>query len=532
MGAISRTFFGRKLSLRLGLGSPPLTVSLGGWRKKYRLTVFFGVTAVIVIAAAAMLVNIIVGRLAEDNLIRIAEENTARDGLHIQAMMRMGHPMDGGSSAATVRGEEAMQDMNKHTPLTLQSLAGPGGLPMTYRSLVEGLNILQFDLLDTGGKVVWANNPETVGLIKPQTAERQKAAAGRISSRMAEEFEVIDQFGGRYRTDVVATTLPLRETPSDDVIGVMEIYRGVAHDVTLQVRDAKSVVLWTTLGTMGGLFLFLLGFIVLADVNIYRSNRREMLVVEEANQGLEARVQERTRELQEAQDQLVRAEKLAAIGQLASGVAHDLRNPLGAIKNAVFYLKSRLGSIEVAQSNPRVPQFLGIIDEEVEHSNEIISDLMSFARVGVPSLSPTNLKEVIDNALSSIELRENVQVVKRLDPDLPEIPADGEQLYRVFMNLANNAQDAMPDGGELTISARTDDGFADVTFSDTGSGISEDVIENIFEPLFTTKTKGTGMGLSVCQQIVSKHNGTMSVASKPGEGATFTVKLPLDRDGS
>ena len=379
---------------------------------------------------------------------------------------------------------------------------------------------------------MWSTNPEIIGLIKLQTAERQKAETGFISSRLVKDFEVVDQFGGSYRADVVATTLPLRATPSGDFIGVMEFYRGVAHDVALQVSDAKSVVLRTTVGTMGGLFLFLLGFIVLADVNIYRSNRREMLVIEEAYQGLEARVQERTRELQEAQDQLVRSEKLATIGQLSGGIAHDLRNPLGAIKNAVFYLKSRLGSSEVAQSNPRIVQFLGIIDEEVEHSNEIISDLMSFARVGVTSLSPTNLGDMIENALSSIDLRENVQVVKRLDPDLPEIPADGEQLYRVFMNLANNAQDAMPGGGQLTISAQRDVGFVEVAFTDTGAGISDEVMKKIFEPLFTTKIKGTGLGLSVCQQIVANHHGSMSVASKEGEGAKFFVKLPLDSDGS
>ena len=177
MGAISPTFFGQKHPLRLGHGSPTQTVFRGGLRKKYRLTVLFGVTAVMVITTAAILVNIIVGRLAEDNLVRIAEENTARDGLHIQSMMRMGHFMDRGSSTEAVHSREAMQDMGQpvahgmppgpaaesddniqemkapmtprnilseagggtnvmqdiqnHAPLELQSLAGPSGLPMS-----------------------------------------------------------------------------------------------------------------------------------------------------------------------------------------------------------------------------------------------------------------------------------------------------------------------------------------------------------------------------------------------------------------
>ena len=142
---------------------------------------------------------------------------------------------------------------------------------------------------------------------------------------------------------MVNSYLPLLDTPDGKIVGVMEVTRDVSSDVALQVDDAKSAVLWTTLGTMGSLFLVLFGFIVVADVSIYRSNRREMSMVEEANHTLEDRVQQRTQALAEAQDQLVRTEKLAAIGQLAAGVAHDLRSPLGAINNAVYYLKRRLG---------------------------------------------------------------------------------------------------------------------------------------------------------------------------------------------
>ena len=168
----------------------------------------------------------------------------------------------------------------------------------------------------------------------------------------------------------------------------------------------------------------------------------------------------------------------------------------------------------------------------MEHSNAIISDLMSFARVGVPSLSPMDLGEVVANTLSSMEIRDNVHIVKQLDPDLPPVLADGEQLYRVFINLANNAQDAMPDGGELTISTLKVDDNAEIAFRDTGVGISADDMRKIFEPLFTTKTKGTGLGLAVSQQIVAKHGGSIQATSSPGEGTTFTVSLPLNTDGS
>lgn len=572
MEAINRNFPGQSL-LGGGRASTTQILLTGGWLRRYRLTIFFAITAIMLITAAAILVNIVVGNLAEDNLVRIAEENTARDGLHIQSMMRMGHSMGGVSSSDTVHSGTAMKDMGQPVAggmppgaavvgtknmeemraamsrgmspseagdsantmddmqmsgqLTLESLVGPGGLPMTYQSLVDGLNILQFDLQDPNGTVVWSTNPKTIGLIKLDTVERREAVGGEISSRLTKDFEVVDEFGVSYHADVVATVLPLRETPSGEIIGLIEIYRGVAHDVAFQVDDAKSVVLWTTIGAMGGLFVFLFGFILIADSTIHRSRRRELAVVEEANSTLESRVQERTQQLEDAQEQLVRSEKLSAIGQLAGGVAHDIRSPLGAIKAAVYYLRRKLAPTDMVAANPRIGEFLQIAEDSVEHANQILNDLMSFARVGAGSLVPTNLEDIVKNALSTMELREDVQIIEDFAPDLPEVIADGEQLYRVFINLVNNAQDAMADGGQLTISTRFVDGHGEVAFRDTGIGISDEDMKKIFEPPFTTKTKGTGLGLSVCQQIVAKHGGSMEVSSTHGEGSTFMVRLPI-----
>ena len=253
-------------------------------------------------------------------------------------------------------------------------------------------------------------------------------------------------------------------------------------------------------------------------------------MVEEANAGLEDRVRQRTRELTEAQDQLVRKEKLAAIGQLAGGIAHDLRNPLGAIKNALYYLKRRMATSEAARANPRIGQFLEIMDDEVQHASQIISDLMSFARVRKPSLSPTNVVEVLDGSLSSLAMNDGVQVVRDLEPELPVVMADRDQLYGVFLNLAGNAQEAMSEGGRLTVGARHADGHLEISFADTGAGMGEELLAKIFEPLFTTKAKGTGLGLAVCQEVVQAHGGSIRVQSAPGRGSTFTVVLPLDAD--
>ena len=146
------------------------------------------------------------------------------------------------------------------------------------------------------------------------------------------------------------------------------------------------------------------------------------------------------------------------------------------------------------------------------------------------SLSPADLGAISGSTLSSFQVRDDVQIVKQYEPELPKVMVDGEQLRRVFANLALNAQEAMPEGGELTIITRRVDGTVHVAFRDTGTGISDEYMKKPFEPLFSTKIKRSGLGLTVCQQIVTKRGGTIDAVGQDGEGATFTVNLPLNSE--
>ncbi len=267
-----------------------------------------------------------------------------------------------------------------------------------------------------------------------------------------------------------------------------------------------------------------------------------------AKEGLEYRVKERTadleaaneelqateeelratnEELRETQEQLVRSEKLAAIGQLAGGVGHELRNPLGAIKNAAYYIKEKVAKSELAKKEPRVLQFLEIMDDEINASNKIINDLLGFSRVSKPSVSPTRIKRVIEDALSRLAIPENIEVVKKLDTELPEVEIDPDQIQQVLVNVVTNAVQAMPEGGTLTISAKEKEKFLEVEIADTGCGIPEEVRNKIFDPLFTTRAKGIGLGLAVCKAIIERHEGYIEVESEVGKGTTFNIKLPL-----
>ena len=273
-----------------------------------------------------------------------------------------------------------------------------------------------------------------------------------------------------------------------------------------------------------------------ADVNSM-SQRLASLYndLEESNRSLEDRVRRRTDDLEKAYDELVKAqrqvttsEKLAAIGQMSAGVAHDLRNPLGAIKNAAYIMEKTLKGGAKGAADPKLRTYLDVIQDQVARSDRVINDLLSFARVGAPVLSPTRMNSVIDGALGTFVIRDDVTLLNTVDSDLGTVMADEEQLQRVFLNLANNAQEAMPGGGELTVSGARRDGHVEVSFADTGGGIPKENLDKIFDPLFTTKPEGTGLGLAVCQEIVDKHGGSILVTNNAGPegGATFVVTLP------
>ena len=235
-------------------------------------------------------------------------------------------------------------------------------------------------------------------------------------------------------------------------------------------------------------------------------------------------------ELRVAQEQLIRSEKLAAIGQLAGGVGHELRNPLGAIKNAVYYIKGKVAKSELGQKEPRVIEFLDIMEDEINTSAKIINDLLGFSRVGKPSVLPTKIEKIIEDTLARIAIPENIELVKKLDTELPEVEVDPGQIEQVLVNIITNAVEAMPEAGRLLIVAGGKDKFLEVEVADTGCGISQESIDKIFDPLFTTKAKGIGLGLAVCKAIIDRHEGNIAVKSKVGKGTTFNLKLPLRRE--
>jgi signal transduction histidine kinase len=235
-------------------------------------------------------------------------------------------------------------------------------------------------------------------------------------------------------------------------------------------------------------------------------------------------------ELQRAHERILRQEKLTLMGQLCGGVAHELRNPLGALKNAAYFLQMALEAPE-----PEVKETLEIVENEVHTCESIIGNLLDFARPKLATHVKLEINGLLEQLLAKASLPPGIEVVRRLAPDLPRILADPGQLAQAFGNIVQNAIQAMSEGagtGRLELATSAVDGAGlEVSISDTGVGIPKDQLHRVFEPLFTTKAKGIGLGLAVTRTVIDNHGGSIEVRSEPGRGTTFTVRLPTRPEG-
>jgi PAS domain S-box-containing protein len=230
-------------------------------------------------------------------------------------------------------------------------------------------------------------------------------------------------------------------------------------------------------------------------------------------------LEEKTHALESAQEELVRAERLAILGQLAGGVSHELRNPLGVIKNSIYYLNMVLPEAANARKH------LGIIEREIAAADRIVTGLLDFARVAPANRIAINLNDTVREYFARRPLPPNVTPIVSLAPDLPVLLVDGGQLELVLGNLVANAVQAMTNGGTLTVETKKMGEAICISIGDTGTGIREELLSKIFEPLFTTKAKGIGLGLSVARRLAVSNGATITAESAPGRGSVFTIRF-------
>jgi signal transduction histidine kinase len=277
--------------------------------------------------------------------------------------------------------------------------------------------------------------------------------------------------------------------------------------------------------------------VAVQNARLYGAVQRELTerqraeeALKEYSERLEEMVEERTQELRDAQEQLVRREKLAVLGQLAGGMGHELRNPLGVISNAVYFLQ-----MMQPDADETTKEYLGIISSEVRDADKIVSDLLDFSRTRFPDREKVAVSDLVAQVLERRPAPENVEVTTKIALDLPPVFVDPRHIGQVLGNLVTNAYQAMPEGGYLTIETSEVSGkpprSVALSITDTGCGIPEKHKAKIFEPLFTTRAKGIGLGLAVSKNLVEANGGSIEVespstklrAGEEGKGSTLAA---------
>lgn len=257
-----------------------------------------------------------------------------------------------------------------------------------------------------------------------------------------------------------------------------------------------------------------------------KQTRQEL---EDYGKTLEEKVENRSQQLKQIQLQLMKSEKLSSLGRLASGVAHEINGPLTGILTFSHHLMRKL------KDNPELQGELEKIVKETTRVSTVVRGLLNFARETKPQKRPCHINELLSHTLSLVEgqaVFQNIRILKNLDPQVPIVLLDANQIQQVFMNILLNAADAMPSGGILTLTSQLlpGDGFVEIRFADTGIGISEENLDKVFDPFFTTKAhkRGTGLGLAVSYGVIERHRGQIKVQSQEGKGTTFIIELPLE----
>lgn len=326
-----------------------------------------------------------------------------------------------------------------------------------------------------------------------------------------------EQIGGGLIGRLVATHEPLvSNEPQPDLL-----------PYELRIRNLLAVPLIVKSRVLGAIV------VLNRDEGVFTSDDLELLqflaaavAVATENARLYGELADFARELERSQAQLIQAEKLAATGRLAASIAHEINNPLQAIHNCLYLVLKR------PLTDEKKLHYLGMAQEETERLITLVQRTLEFYRPSKGRAASTDVNHLIENvlALSNKRLEHGrIQVQAHLQTNLPPIVGVPDQLTQVLLNLVVNAIEAMPDGGELSVSSTSNDGWLHVAVHDTGPGISPDEAAKIFEPFYTTKATGTGLGLAVSYGIIQRHGGRITVNGAPGLGTTFTVALPLDR---
>ncbi len=380
-------------------------------------------------------------------------------------------------------------------------------LDAIVHNVTRGMGIDSVTIYDSEENIIsYSTKPDLVGKTDMGGIEYFKALRGENNSVLEFSGSLFNLLPGTPPVYCkLKTYIPFRQERklgerSGSIMGVIEIVNDLSGDMEA-IADLQGRIIVLSLTIMGILFAVL------------------SYIVVRANRIMEARARER----QILEEKLYEADRLASLGKMVASVSHEIKNPLGIVRSTAEILGNRIS--RVAPGNEHLA---AIIVEETVRLDNIVREFLDFARPQDPRMKPAQLNSVVERVARFMQpelVKKSVAIKLDLDPDLPEIIIDQEQVYQVLLNMIINSIQAMPDGGTVTVRTRpapAGDGVV-LEIRDTGAGMSAAKMEQIFTPFFTDKSRGTGLGLAIAKNIIEQHNGSIEVASIEGEGSTFTI---------
>lgn len=382
------------------------------------------------------------------------------------------------------------------------------------RSTLHGFDIKTVNIYGMKNIISYSFDTDLIGRVNAGGVGYEEAMKGRSYSKLVRTGNFWEIFLGIPQKSMLVTfgsikpgKLLLRPGDIDKplpVLGVMEIVQDITNEYRRTFRY-QVLIIMTSIIVMATLFLIM----------FYTVRNGEKII------------EERARKRLKLEEELSRARHLSSLGEMTAGISHEIRNPLGIIRSSAELLKKKMAVVEPDNTIPDV------IVEEATRLDKIISDFLNYARPKTPQQLSCRADTIIEKNLAFLESQltaGNYGVIKKYQKELPTISGDADMLYQAFLNILINAMQAMPYGGNICIDTVAENDTVTIRFDNDGDPIDDEIIEKIWEPFFTTKDTGTGLGLGIVKNIVEAHQGTIRIANRPDEGVRVEITLPLPQE--
>jgi two-component system sensor histidine kinase HydH len=459
--------------------------------KPFRLVKYFAFTGLIVIFLVTIILSVLNTHWVK-SMQRKKSEDYARvliENLNHQVFLQFVIPVVMMNGKIQLSKREQFERMDSVVRSTMHSFK------------VETVNIYSMD-----NKISYSLDESLIGRENYGGTGYLQARDGKWNSKLVQRGNFLEILLGSPKEVHLITFAPLRQESkvgqiSGRVLGVVEIVQDLSEDYKT-IFSIQILVIVTCTVLMGALF-FVLVFVVKRGESIIQKRAMERL-----------RLKER----------LAHAERLSSMGEMAAAISHEIRNPLGIIRSSAELLKKKAAKVDPANTIP------DIIVEESTRLNSIITDFINYAKPRSPNIVPCRVEEVIEKNITFLEAQIKKQgyiIEKKYQNSLPEIMADSAMLYQSFLNILINAMQSMPGGGRILVEISSNDHILTVNFDDEGQGIPPENLEKIWDPFFTTKDMGTGLGLGIVKNIIESHGGSIQIVNRPVRGARVMIELPV-----